>query len=451
MKRGLTIFFLLLLCSALWLLPIQGSSTEQKHKAMVITLSGAVGPAMSDYFQRSIDEAQQQNFAFVIVQLDTPGGLELSMLDMNKKILSATIPIVVYVSPSGARAASAGTYLLYASHIAAMAPGTHLGAASPINVMDEGLGSGESQKNKSKANTQNILEKKMTLDALAYLRSLAQLRGRNTEFAAQSIVTAATMTAVEAKQKKVIDILAVDMPDLLRQLDDHKINLQNKVYVFDTKNITLESKTMDWRMELLSVITDPNVAYILLLLGIYGLFFEFVNPGFVLPGVVGGIALLLALYALQMLPINYAGLGLIVLGISFMIAEAFIPFSGALGIGGVIAFIAGSILLLDTEFYSATIAWPLILAMALANALMFFVVMGMSIRAHQRKVITGSQAMLNKQGVALQEIDLKGQAKIEGEIWQVIAIQPIKKGEIIRVIEVEVEGLVLKVEAIRNC
>ena len=415
--------------------------------AVLMQINGAIGPATADYLERGITKAEKMGASVVVIQMDTPGGLDKSTRTIIKKIRASKVPIVTYVAPSGARAASAGTFLLYASHIAAMAPGTNLGAATPVSV-GGGFPSPQPQENKDKKKegktTASAMEKKVINDAISYIRSLAQLTGRDIEFAEQAVREGATLTAEEAKQKGVIEIIATDTNRLFTQLDGRKVKILNQEIQLKTKNIQQEHIKPDWRTQFLAVITDPSVAYILLLIGVYGLFFEFANPGFVLPGVVGAIALLLALYAFQLLPISYAGLGLIILGVIFMVGEVFMPSFGALGIGGIIAFVAGSILLFDVNLPGYQIALPLVMAMALVNALFFFVVVSMAVRARARSVVSGQEGLLNRQGYALEDIELTGQAKIHGEIWQVTAKERIKKGEGLRV--VRVDGLTLHVK-----
>ncbi|MEE9451785.1 MAG: nodulation protein NfeD [Gammaproteobacteria bacterium] len=432
-------------------------SAQSEKIAIVLNVNGAISPASSEYIQRGIDLAVKQDAEFVVLHLDTPGGLDKSMRHIIKAILASPIPIVTYIGPRGARAASAGTFILYASHIAAMAPGTNLGAASPVSIgggmptpqqPDQTQEDGQEDEKKETPTMQTTLSKKATNDAIAYIRSLAQLRGRNVEFAEAAVQDAATLTASEAKQENVIDLVASNIDELLEKLNGYDVTVQDKNIQLNTENIRVEIIDPNWRIKLLAVITDPSVAYILLLIGIYGLFFEFANPGFVLPGVVGAIAILLALYALQTLPISYAGLGLILLGIAFMVAEVFMPSFGALGIGGVVAFIVGSILLMDTQIPAYQIAWPLIIAMALANMIFFFIVLNLAARARKRTIVSGQEELLDKIGETLEDISDTGQARIHGEIWTIQTTTPLKRGQAIRVIAVN--GIILKVTPVKN-
>ncbi|WP_133130647.1 NfeD family protein [Legionella yabuuchiae] len=409
-------------------------------KVLKLQVSGGIGPATADYLVRGIDKGQ--NAALIIIQLDTPGGLVKSTRQIVKAILTSRTPIVTYVAPSGARAASAGTFLLYASTIAAMAPGTHLGAASPVDLMGGGGDKAEGKKN------QSIMEKKMTSDAVAYIRSLAQLRGRNAEFAEKAVLEAATLTATEALKGGVINLIAKDTNALLTKLDGTMVKQDGREIKLNLNNPEIETLQPDWRMRILLVIADPTIAYMLLLLGIYGIFFELVNPGFIAPGVIGAVALVMALYALQLLPVNYAGLALIVLGIIFVVAEAFAPSFGALGFGGTIAFIVGSILLIDTEQQTYQIAWSAIWAMAAANVIVFVVLLGMAIKARREPVQHGTKALIGAKGRTLDTIDPEGQAVIRGEIWRIRAQKPIPADKPIEVIDAD--GLTLEAKEIKG-
>ncbi|MEK7262302.1 MAG: nodulation protein NfeD, partial [Pseudomonadota bacterium] len=387
-----------------------------------------------------------------------PGGLDTAMRGIIQDILAAPMPVVVYVAPSGARAASAGAYILLASHVAAMAPATNVGAATPVRIggvpdpggdkqpapkKDEKQKDTKDKKEKAKPEKPGLDEKALN-DAIAYIRSLAQLRGRNVAWAEKAVREAASIPAEEAVKTNVADLMAADLPQLLKKLDGRKVKLQSGEVKLDTKNLTLKTHEPDWRNRLLAVIADPNIAYILMLLGIYGLFFELWNPGYVLPGVIGGICLLLALYAFQVLPISYAGLGLILLGIAFMVGEAFMPSFGALGIGGLVAFVIGSIILFDTDIEGFAVAWQLIAAVAAMSAVFFFGVVYLALKSRQRKVVSGAEELIGSLGEALENFDGTGRVRVHSEEWQARSASPLKQGQKIRV--VSRDGLVLTVE-----
>jgi len=336
------------LCLALLL--SLGSSSASAKPVLSLDLDGAVGPATADHVARGLKHAAEENAQLVVLRMDTPGGLDTSMRAIIKDILASPVPVATYVAPSGARAASAGTYILYASHIAAMAPGTNLGAATPVAMDVPGLGAPPKPGEEGKPAPRDAMADKVMSDAAAYIRSLAQLRGRNAEWAEEAVRKSVSLSAREALQQKVIDLVADDTTHLLKQVDGRKIRLASgSEVVLATVGAGVVKFEADWRTRLLTAITSPGVALILMMIGVYGLFFEFYNPGFGVPGVVGAICLLLGLYALQQLPVNYAGLALIVLGIAFMVAEAFVPSFGILGLGGIVAFVFGAVILIDME------------------------------------------------------------------------------------------------------
>jgi len=439
-------------------------SVKNSSTAILIDINGGIGPAIADYIGRGIQKAMKERAELVVIRMDTPGGLDKSMRVIIKSILSSSVPVVTYVAPSGARAASAGTYILYASHVAAMAPGTNLGAATPVslggspspgkikpptekdNAKDKKNNKSKKAKAKTGAAPKDAKTSKAINDAVAYIRSLAQLRGRNVEWAEKAVRKAESLSAQEALKANVIDVMADNLPSLLNKINGRKVKVRAAEVIIKSDKLQIVEFKPDWRLRLLAVITDPSVAYILLLLGMYGIFFEFANPGFVVPGVVGAISLLLALYALQLLPISYAGLALLILGIAFMIAEAFMPSFGALGMGGVAAFIAGSVMLMEHPTLGFSISWPLIILMSVLNAGFFIVIIGMTIRARRRRVVSGAEALIDAEGAAFENFDKEGQVMVNGEIWQAITSEPLVKGQKIKV--TKVEGLELHVEKI---
>ncbi|HJY75414.1 MAG TPA: nodulation protein NfeD [Burkholderiales bacterium] len=392
---------------------------------VLVPLEGAIGPASAHFARRGIERAAKEGAELVILQIDTPGGLDTSMREVIKAILASPVPVAVFVAPSGARAASAGTFILYAAHIAAMAPGTNLGAASPVSI-----GGAAPQKDDKKGG-EDTMTRKVTNDAVAYIRGLADLRKRNANWAEKAVREGVSLPAQDALKLKVIDYVVPDVPALLAKLG--KANAEVKVL------------DMDWRTRVLAVITNPTVAYLLVLVGIYALIFEFMNPGLILPGVVGAIALLLALYALHLLPVNYAGLALMLLGIAFMIAELFLPTFGAIGVGGIVAFVLGSLLLIeDTELPGFEIPYGLIGGAAAASAGFLILMAGMLVKSRRRAVVTGREEMLGATGEALGDFDAEGWARVHGEQWKVRTSRPVRRGEKLRV--TGMHGLVLTVE-----
>ena len=430
----------------------KGWSNEENGIGFVLDIKGAIGPGVSDFIRRGLGKAEKAEARLVILQLDTPGGLDLAMREIIQDILASPIPVVSYVAPSGARAASAGTYILYASHVAAMAPATNLGAATPVSLGglpgskpqgDKGRDTEDDQETNDQAST---LEKKMVNDAEAYIISLAERHGRNREWAARAVTEAVSISANEALTLGVIDLIAENRDELIAKLHGTEVSLVTGRAQLTTENLQLVDVEKDWRTRLMMVIGDPNIAYMLMLLGIYGLFFELANPGFVLPGVVGGTALLLALYAFQVLPINYAGLALIILGLSFMVAEAFTPSFGILGIGGLVAFVFGSVILMDEE--SMRISLYLIGGTGLVLFICISWLIGRLLTMRRNKVITGEEQLLNAVGQVMDDFTENGRVWILGESWQASSATPVKKGEKVRVLDQE--GLKLTVEPLQE-
>jgi membrane-bound serine protease (ClpP class) len=426
-------------------------SAQAAPHALVLDIQGAIGPAVAEDVQRVLNTATKTKTSLIILRMDTPGGLDQSMRVIIKGILASPVPVVTYVSPKGARAASAGTYILYASHIAAMAPATNLGAATPVQI--GGLpsisppakpGMKDKQGQQDAGTHGDTMQHKMVNDAAAYIRGLAQLRGRNTDWAEKAVRQAASLSSEQALKEKVIDLIAEDIPELLKKVDGRTITTSHGSVTLDSNDLAIQVVERNWRSRLLAIITDPNVAYVLMLLGIYGLFFELANPGFVLPGVIGGICLLLALFAFQVLPINFAGLGLILLGIVFMVAEVFAPSFGALGLGGIIAFVTGSIMLMDSSVPGYDISLSLIIGLALSSALFFIFIVGMALRARHRPVVSGSEEMQGSLGTAHEDFKGRGHVQVHGEIWQAVSEQPLNKGQAVRI--TARDGLTLHVE-----
>jgi membrane-bound serine protease (ClpP class) len=413
------------------------------NTAVVLEIRDAIGPATSRYFIQTLQQAQRRGAAMVIMELDTPGGLDTAMRDMIQAVLASPIPVVVFVAPSGARAASAGTYLLYASHVAAMAPATNLGAATPVQLIgSDALPGGKADKS-TNATPTDAHELKATNDAVAYIRGLAELRHRNADWAESAVRLAASVSASEALKLHVIDLIAPDLSALLIALDGRAVQTAGGVRTLATQHLAIERVSADWRTQLLAVLTNPNVAYLLMLIGIYGLLLEGYSPGAVLPGVTGAICLLLALYSFQILSVNYAGLALILLGVALIVAEGFIGSFGALGVGGVVAFVIGSIMLLDRGVPGFAIARPLIAAMGFIGALLAIAIVSYAVRARTRPVVTGVDLLLTETAVAVADFEQTGLVRVHGELWRAVTRVPIRSGEALRI--VHIDGLTLQV------
>lgn len=469
-------------------LAAEGEQTRP-DRAVVLEVDGAIGPATNDFIVRGIENAEESGAALVILRLNTPGGLDTSMRDIIRKILASRVPIVTYVSPPGSRAASAGTYIMYASHVAAMAPATNLGSATPVSISPGGLGGGgdepsepgsgdeqpvessgsgdgeQDQDATGEADQQadqgddeadaaapqsgTAMERKVINDAVAYIKGLARLRDRNEEWAEEAVRSAVNLTAGDALEQNVIDVVAKDIEDLLAQIDGRTVTVNDQEVTLATAGLAVETVEPDWRTRLLSVITNPNVAYVLMLAGVYGLFFELSNPGAMFPGVLGAISLILALYAFQVLPVNYAGLALILLGMAFMVAELFMPSFGVMGIGGTVAFVFGSLILMETDVEAYQISMPLIATVTIITALFVFTLISLALRQRTRPIVSGREQMIGDVGEALVDFeDGAGTVHIHGEQWSARADAAVRRGQEVKVRELD--GLILVVEPVEE-
>lgn len=445
---------------------IAGSAYGQ---ALVLDIKGSIGPATSDYIQQGFEEARERGSPFIVLRLDTPGGLDAAMRDIVKEILASRIPVVGFVAPSGARAASAGTYILQACHVAVMAPATTLGSATPVQLgglpslpdketddkpegietlPDEGVKEDPATARNGEPEPADAMERKLINDAAAYIRALAKLRGRNAEWAEQAVRSAKNLAASEALEQGVIDLVADDVPALVAQLNGRIVQVLSNDVELQTTGLTAEEIKPSWRTQLLSVVTDPNVAYVLLLIGVYGLIYELANPGTLIPGVTGAIALVLALYAFQALPVNFAGLALLGLGIAFMVLEAFVPSFGALGIGGAIAFAAGSVMLFRDDSGQISVALPVIATFLVLNLALFVGVVGYAVRNRRKPVVSGAEQMVGAVGEALEDFETNGRIFVHSESWVAHSDRPVRRGQSVRV--VAIDGLELTVEVMEN-
>ena len=410
----------------------QGNSPE-KAPVFFIEVDGIINPATAKFITDSVDQATQKGGQCLVIQLDTPGGLMESMRIIVKKFLSSSIPIIVYVAPSGARAASAGVFITMAANVAVMAPGTHIGAAHPVTLGAEGK--------ESKTMTEKIVN-----DTVSFIKSIAKSKGRNVDWAEKAVTKSVSITDGEALKLNVIDFISPDLPDLLARLDGKVIKLDGVTRTLETKGVQPRPLEMSWRYRLLDIISNPTIAYILLMLGIYGIFFELSSPGAILPGVVGGIFLILAFYALQMLPINYAGLALIFFGIILFIAEIKVVSHGLLAVGGVISLFLGSMMLVESPAEYMRISLSVIIPAVLVSAAFFIFAVTKAINARLKKPTTGKEGLVGEIGIATTAVAPEGKISIHGEVWNAASDEPVEKGKKVQV--VGVKDLTLRVKRI---
>lgn len=427
------IIFLLLLLSEL---VVAGSV----HRIIV---DGVINPVSTEYIIKSIERAQQERADLLVIELDTPGGLMESMHKIVKAIQSSVVPVAVYVSPAGSRAGSAGVFITYAAHVAAMAPSTNIGSAHPV------FGAG-SPGGKPDSTTSETLMEKVVNDAVAKIRAVAVARGRNADWAEKAIRESANIPAQEALKLNVIDYVVPTLDSLLQVLDGKTIKLDTgAAKTLHLKHAQIITFTMSWRQQLLDTITNPNIAYILMMLGILGLTLELYNPGAILPGIVGGISLILGLYAMETLSVNYAGILLILFAVILFLLEIKVPSFGMLTIGGVLSLIGGSVMLFDSNLPFLQISWQVIAAVVVTVTLFFVFAVGVAVRAQKKQPRTGREGMVGEQGVVFKSLNPVGTVKIHGEFWKAESEQPVKKGARVQVTEVESASLVLKVKPVK--
>jgi len=445
--------------------------------AILLNLDGALGVATAEYIIGGIESAEESNANVIVIRMDTPGGLMEPMRDIVQAILGSSVPVVTYVSPGGARADSAGTYILLASHVAAMAPTTHLGAATPVSLMgddpqDESMplnplappaareetpepagDAAEDTETDEDSGTDTkppipggAMDRKVMNDAIAYIRGLAEAHGRNADWAEKAVREAATLTADQALEQNVIDLIAVNQTELLAALDGREVNVNNKPFTIAADSLTVESIEPGWRLKVLGAIASPEISILLLMVGLYGLLFEGYNPGAIIPGVAGVICLLLAAYALQVLPVNYVGLALILVGLALITAEAFIPSFGALGIGGIAAIIFGAIMMFDSGIPGFGISITFVLGMGLIAGLLLVWLVGYMVKARKQGAVSGRDRIIGGHGTAMESFVGEGKVWLEGEMWSATSQLPVEKNQ--TVVVNDLDGLVLRVEPV---
>jgi len=446
MRRHLTSILLALSAALLTLAPATPAAAE---RAIVLEIDGAIGPPIADYIIRELNAARSGDARLVILRMNTPGGLDTSMRQIISAILASPVPVATYVAPNGARAASAGTYIAYASPIAAMAPGTNIGAATPVQFGGGGLFPSEQKSQKeqkdAKPGDADTETRKIINDAVAYIRSLAALNGRNADWATDAVRSAASLPAAEALSLHVIDVIADDVPDLLRKIDGREITIAGKPQRLASSALDVEVRPPGWQTELLMLVTNPNVAFILMLIGVYGLIFEFFSPGAVAPGLIGAISLLLAFYALAFMPINYAGAALVLFGVALMIAEVHIGAFGALGVGGIAAFVIGAVMMFPAQAPGFTLSHGVVAVTALGSAALLLLALAAVLR-RRRPVVTGHEALIGAEGETVSWQDGEGRVRVKGEIWLARSDAALTAGSRVKI--VGRDGLVLRVQDI---
>ena len=431
-------------------LALPGTPAAAAERAVVLEINGAIGPPIADYIARELNAAASSGVRLVILRMNTPGGLDTSMRQINSAILASPVPVVTYVAPNGARAASAGTYIAYASPLAAMAPGTNIGAATPVQFggsplfpSDQKSQKDQKDQKEAKPGESDTETRKIVNDAIAYIRSLAAVSGRNADWAADAVRTAASLPASEALSLHVIDVIADDVPDLLRKIDGRAVRIAGKPTGLATAGLEIETHPPDWQTELLMLVTNPNVAFILMLIGVYGLIFEFFNPGAVAPGLIGAISLVVAFYALAFMPINYAGAALVLFGVALMIAEVHIGAFGALGVGGIAAFIIGAVMMFPAQVPGFSLSHGVVAVTALGSAALLLLGLAAVLR-RRRPVVTGHEALIGAEGEAVSWQDGEGRVRVKGEIWLARSDAALTAGSRVKI--VGRDGLVLRVQ-----